>query len=224
MAVSSARIETCQGIARRSITATIMNKIMPIAIRMSSADQTSGPSRLPVEVSNRYPRPLSDPTNSPTMAPTTARQMAILNPANICGSAEGALTRSMIFVVSAPIERTRSTMSLSTLFKPTTVDTTMGKNEIKNTIAIFGRIPKPSQTTRIGAIATLGIVCDITRMGIDSRSIVRLSTIAKAMGRPTTTLAAKPVSTENRVNQLFFRRMGHSRRIRNSTCCGAGKR
>src|SRR5262249_29151837 len=85
-------------------------------------------------------------TNSPTIAPTTDKHMAILNPANICGSAVGPRTLSMIFKVLAPIERTRSIISLSTLLSPTTVDTTMGKKAIRNTIAIFGRMPKPSQT------------------------------------------------------------------------------
>ena len=90
-------------------------------------------------------------------------------------------------------------MSVSTLLRPATVDTTIGKNEIRNTIAIFGRMPKPSQTTRIGAIATLGMVCDITRNGMVTRSMARLSTIAKAIGTPIAMLARKPVSTESSV-------------------------
>ena len=72
----------------------------------------------------------------------------------------------------------------------------MGKKAIRNTIAIFGRMPKPSQTTRIGAIATFGIVCDITRNGIVTRSTLRLNTTANASGTPTSTAAAKPLSTD----------------------------
>ncbi len=87
-------------------------------------------------------------------------------------------------------------MSLSTFLRPTTVDTTIGKNVIRNTIAIFGRMPKPSQTTRIGAIATFGIVCDITRNGIVTRSMLRLKTTANASGTPTSTPAEKPISTD----------------------------
>ena len=87
-------------------------------------------------------------------------------------------------------------MSVSTLLSPTTLDTTIGKNEIRKTIAIFGRMPNPSQTTRIGAIATLGMVCDITRNGMAMRSRLRLNTMPNAIGTPITTLAAKPVSTD----------------------------
>ena len=60
-------------------------------------------------------------------------------------------------------------------------------------------MPKPSHTTRIGAIATLGIVCDITRNGIATRSMLRFNTMANASGTPIATAAAKPVRTESSV-------------------------
>ena len=95
-------------------------------------------------------------------------------------------------------------MSLSTLLRPTTEDTTIGKNEIRKTMAIFGKMPKPSQTTRIGAIATLGMVCDITRKGVATRSMLQFMTITNASGTPITTPAANPASTdEERVEPVF---------------------
>ena len=43
--------------------------------------------------------------------------------------------------------------------------TTIGKKQIRAMIAIFGPIPKPNQTTRIGAMTMIGIVCEATTSG-----------------------------------------------------------
>ena len=43
--------------------------------------------------------------------------------------------------------------------------TVIGKKQTSAMIASFGPIPKPSQTTRIGAIAIMGIVCEATSSG-----------------------------------------------------------
>jgi hypothetical protein len=45
----------------------------------------------------------------------------------------------------------------------------------------------------------LGIVCDITRNGIATRSMLRFNTMPKASGTPIATAAAKPVKTESNV-------------------------
>jgi hypothetical protein len=45
----------------------------------------------------------------------------------------------------------------------------------------------------------LGIVCDITRNGIATRSMLRLSTMPKASGTPIATADMKPVRTESSV-------------------------
>ena len=41
----------------------------------------------------------------------------------------------------------------------------IGKKQISAMIASFGPIPNPSQTTRIGAIAMIGTVCEATSSG-----------------------------------------------------------
>ena len=49
--------------------------------------------------------------------------------------------------------------------RPSSVLTVIGKKQTRATIASFGPIPKPSQTTRIGAIAMIGIVCEAISSG-----------------------------------------------------------
>ena len=41
----------------------------------------------------------------------------------------------------------------------------IGKKQIRAMIASFGPIPKPSQTTRIGATTTIGTVWEATSSG-----------------------------------------------------------
>ena len=43
--------------------------------------------------------------------------------------------------------------------------TAIGKKQMSAMIAIFGPIPKPNQTTRIGAITITGIVWEATTIG-----------------------------------------------------------
>ena len=43
--------------------------------------------------------------------------------------------------------------------------TVIGKKQIRAMIASLGPIPKPSQTTRIGAMTTIGTVCEATSRG-----------------------------------------------------------
>ena len=53
----------------------------------------------------------------------------------------------------------------STERRPSSVLTVIGKKQIRATIASFGPIPKPNQTTRIGAMTMIGIVCEATISG-----------------------------------------------------------
>src|SRR5207237_8190354 len=109
--------------------------------------------------------PEFDPTNSPTTAPTTANVTDTLSPAKIDGSACGKLMRTNVASRDAFIERARSSMSGSTDLKPTTVDTTIGKNPSMNAQMTLGMMPKPNQTTNSGAIAIFGTLCENTSNG-----------------------------------------------------------
>ena len=53
----------------------------------------------------------------------------------------------------------------STERSPSRALTVIGKKQISATIASLGPIPKPNQTTRIGARTTIGIVCEATSSG-----------------------------------------------------------
>jgi hypothetical protein len=57
------------------------------------------------------------------------------------------------------------TASGSTERNPSSVLTVIGKKQIRAMIASFGPIPKPSQTTRIGARTTIGTVWEAMSRG-----------------------------------------------------------
>src|SRR6266480_3687009 len=109
--------------------------------------------------------PEFDPTNSPTTAPTTASVTETLSPAKIDGNACGRLMRMNVARRDAFIDRARSSISGSTDLKPTTVDTTIGKNPNMNAQMTLGMMPNPNQTTKSGAIAIVGTLCENTSNG-----------------------------------------------------------
>ena len=63
------------------------------------------------------------------------------------------------------LARARSTMSGSTDLNPCTAETTTGKNPSRKAEMIFGKIPKPNQTTNSGAIAIFGTDWENTSNG-----------------------------------------------------------
>ncbi len=65
----------------------------------------------------------------------------------------------------APSERISLRPSAEVVARPSSVLTTIGKKQISATIATFGPIPKPNQTTRIGAMTMIGIVWEATTSG-----------------------------------------------------------
>ena len=65
----------------------------------------------------------------------------------------------------APIARSRAINSGSEDAKPSAVLIVSGKKQKSTTMETVGVIPNPNQMTRIGAIASICIVWDTTRMG-----------------------------------------------------------
>ena len=63
------------------------------------------------------------------------------------------------------MERARSRTSGSIDFNPMTVETTIGKKPSRKATMTLGSVPKPNQTTKSGATATLGTLCEKTRIG-----------------------------------------------------------
>src|SRR6201990_1594520 len=109
--------------------------------------------------------PELEPTNSPTTAPTTASVTETFRPEKIDGIACGKLTAQNTWKRLPCIARARSTMSGSTDLKPCTAETTTGKKPRRKAEIIFGKMPKPNQTTNNGAIAIFGTDCENTNSG-----------------------------------------------------------
>jgi len=110
-------------------------------------------------------RPESAPVHSATTAPITATATAILAPLRKYGRAAGTSARVRVCTRLASMVRISFFSSGSTEPSPSKVLTVTGKKQTRAMIASFGPIPKPNQTTRIGAIATIGIVCEATSRG-----------------------------------------------------------
>ena len=79
----------------------------------------------------------------------------------------------MIRVRPAPSERIRSIIWGSTDHSPSTVVTTTGKKLTSATTSTLGISVNPNQTTRIGATATIGTICDATSHGYADRWTIR---------------------------------------------------
>src|ERR1700682_1937235 len=109
--------------------------------------------------------PELEPTNSPTTAPTTQSVTDTLRPPNRLGSALGSLILTKESSAEAFMDLARSRTSGSIDLSPTTVATTMGKKPSSKATTIFGKMPKPNQTTKRGAIATFGTLWEKTRIG-----------------------------------------------------------
>src|SRR3972149_2737960 len=137
-----------------------------------------------METTMMYPNPWLDPTNSPITAPITARVMATFSPTKIWGMALGKRTFRKIWVGVAHSDRTRFSISGGAEFSPAAVPMTMGKKQTRKTMRILGNCPYPTQTSRMGATATLGTDWRTRRRGYTVRSRNRDETMSTPMGTP----------------------------------------
>src|SRR6185437_10028255 len=138
---------------------------MLMIVSSNSAPNASGVRDCEVEIRIKYPRPWSEPTNSPITPPMTAKVIAILKPTKICGIAVGNLILMKVWYCVAESERMRSNNGGGTADRPEAVATTIGKKQTRKTTRTFGRTPKPIQSTSNGAIATFGMDCSASRIG-----------------------------------------------------------
>src|ERR1700704_6284796 len=93
---------------------------------------------------------------------------------------------------SARSDRESSSISLGVEPRPAVVVTTIGKNEIRNVIAIRGKSCTPRMTMMMGATATIGIEWIATTIGKTAREKVSEETKRIASGIDTTTATANP--------------------------------
>ena len=88
----------------------------------------------------------------------------------------------------------------------------------------FGRTPKPNQTRKSGATATLGMACDDTRSGITERENGGQRKIASANGMPMTMLSRKPSMISIVVTQPFCSNRVALLIIETTMALGGGRR
>ena len=81
------------------------------------------------------------------------------------GRADGRRTIRQICLRLAPMVLSRATSSGSEDARPSAVLMVSGKKQNSTTIETVGVIPKPNQMTRIGAMASICMVCEATKSG-----------------------------------------------------------
>src|SRR5579862_6668072 len=106
------------------------------------------------------------------MAPTTASDEEIFSAENRYGRQYGTRSLRNSCARLAPIVSNSSRYSRSAAFRPLTVFTRTGKKQIKIAATILDHQPVPSQITRSGAIATIGVVFTAMAIGNNPSSRV----------------------------------------------------
>src|SRR3954471_2979579 len=158
----------CEGSQKRTrlrTSTTTAFSPRPRAARMKSTANSPATSMLKLRLWMSMPSPASEPTNSATMAPTSAKTIATSSPAMRKGSAEGSRSIQKICICVAPSERIRSTRSSSAERSPTMVFTRSGKKAISAALTTFEPRPRPNHTIMSGASATFGIDWNMTMYG-----------------------------------------------------------
>ena len=125
---------------------------------------------------------------------------------------------------SASSVRISFTASRSTDRSPSSVLTVIGKKQIRAMIRSFGLIPKPNQTTRIGATTMIGTVCEATSSGYTARRAVSERCRATANPTPRTSATRNPARTSRSVTQPFSASSSRSCQSESATSLGAGIR
>ncbi len=129
---------------------------------------------------------MSEPRNSPTIAPATARIAATFMPEKMYGSAPGSWILANTCQREPWSARTRSSSSGSISRRPRAVVSRIGNTQIENAISVFGNTPYLNQTMISGPSATLGIMLSDTSSGMKNASSVFDQVNTSASSTPTT--------------------------------------
>ena len=138
------------------------------------------------------PIPLSPAIHSAITDPTIAYVVDIFIAEKNCGSATGNFAYQYICAQFAPMDFNKFFCSMLTLLNPSANAIAIGKNVVSDTRIIFGASPIPNQMTSKGAIATVGTVWLITKIGLKPKlkilnlsiSIANIKPISNPMNRP----------------------------------------
>src|SRR3954454_65585 len=139
------------------------------------------------------------------MMPTTLAVAQIFSAVNRYGIDAGTRRYQSTFHGLAPYVRMRSCARGSADWSPRSVLIVTGKNVRYAAITATDCQPDFSQTTTIGAIARIGIVCDATMYGRKPRCSRRECTSTHARKKPTTAPSAKPTAASFAVNHAESR-------------------
>ena len=143
-----------QEMAQFSTHPTRKNKMIPMTV--STVTVANRPAVSPaifkvqhqVAQSVRRTNPFADHRAQPRSAPSPRA-----TPKKFAASADGSAAIDITFQGPAPNVRSSRINSGFTALSPSTVFTATGKKHISATVAAFGTIVKPNQSTRIGATA-----------------------------------------------------------------------
>ena len=127
------------------------------------------------------PSPTFAPIHSPTIAPITQVVEAIFSAENRNGSEDGRRIFQNTSDLEADRMRANSRVCGDTACKPRTIFTSVGKKQISAAITTLAVMPGPKISTRMGAIAKIGMVLIKTAMGKKARSTNLLCTKATAI-------------------------------------------
>ena len=130
--------------------------------------------------------------NSPMTAPITASVTATFAPVMTNGNAAGSCTFQNICQRDARRLRASSSSSGGVDCRPAAVSITTGKNATSQAIASLDSMPVPSQTSTIGASATLGTDCSAISSGENIQLRIFELEIATAIGIPMPSASKKP--------------------------------
>src|SRR4030095_10364886 len=168
------------------------------------------------------PMPRVEPIHSPTTAPITDVDVAILSAEKRYGSELKRRSLKNTSRLLADSTRISSIDCGFTASSPRTMLTSVGKKQISAAIVILGSMPLPISSTRIGAFATTGIVLIITAIGKNASWIALLWTKTVASRIAAKLPSRKPPTASIAVGTTFDQRIGHLAIIVSTTSIGDG--
>src|SRR2546430_2463036 len=159
---------------------------IPIGARTRTAPKRMVRSRLAFATKITRPKPRSAPVHSPMTAPIRARFSEMRAPEKRYGSALGTRRWRKISRPDAPRVSRNATSCRSAERRPTNEFTNIGKNVISAAMATLGAVPKPNQSVKSGATATIGV--SFTRIArgkrVRSKGRDHAMTVASANATP----------------------------------------
>lgn len=169
------------------------------------------------------PSPAEAPTHSPMTAPSGASGAATLSPEMSEGSASGTRSRVRICQWLASVSEAASRIVRSVRLRPSVKAEATGKKMMIAVMTTFEAMPKPNQSTRMGASTKTGNACNTRTMGQTRRPKRGTAAIVKATRMPAAMPAASPTAISPDVTMACPNRKAGWRRSAAATSAGEGR-